>query len=128
MTGRRAAGETRFGAIQRSGGSTVTGAPARTSGTAPAARAPSRAAVPAGSALAGVWWYVARRSYGTPTTAAYGGDRDQAELAEGIVRARCPKSAGPGTNRHAGYGRMNERAGHRSSSGRRGRTSRTSSR
>ena len=35
--------------------------------------------------LASVWWYVARRSYGTPTTAAYGSDRDQAELAEGIV-------------------------------------------
>ncbi|MET8246540.1 amino acid permease [Streptomyces sp. NPDC005202] len=35
--------------------------------------------------LASVWWYVARRSYGTPTTAAYGTDRDQAELAEGIV-------------------------------------------
>jgi amino acid transporter len=35
--------------------------------------------------LASVWWYVARRSYGTPTTAAYGDDRDQAELAEGIV-------------------------------------------
>ncbi|MER6025668.1 amino acid permease [Streptomyces sp. NPDC001851] len=35
--------------------------------------------------LATVWWYVARRSYGTPTTAAYGSDREQAELAEGIV-------------------------------------------
>ncbi|MFD4873223.1 amino acid permease [Streptomyces sp. NPDC058420] len=35
--------------------------------------------------LASVWWYVARRSYGTPTAAAYGSDRDQAELAEGIV-------------------------------------------
>ncbi|GGW47806.1 amino acid permease [Streptomyces lucensis JCM 4490] len=35
--------------------------------------------------LASVWWYVARRSYGTPTTAAYGSDRDQAEFAEGIV-------------------------------------------
>ncbi|WP_330461006.1 amino acid permease [Streptomyces sp. NBC_00820] len=35
--------------------------------------------------LASVWWYVARRSYGTPATAAYGDDRDQAELAEGIV-------------------------------------------
>ncbi|CAM5606548.1 MULTISPECIES: amino acid permease [Streptomyces] len=35
--------------------------------------------------LASVWWYVARRSYGTPTTAAYGSDRDQADLAEGIV-------------------------------------------
>ncbi|CAK7279282.1 amino acid permease [Streptomyces misionensis] len=34
--------------------------------------------------LASVWWYVARRSYGTPT-AAYGSDRDQAELAEGII-------------------------------------------
>ncbi|MEU8972515.1 amino acid permease [Streptomyces monashensis] len=35
--------------------------------------------------LASVWWYVARRSYGTPTTAAYGDDREQAELAEGII-------------------------------------------
>ncbi|WP_330336582.1 amino acid permease [Streptomyces sp. NBC_00557] len=35
--------------------------------------------------LASIWWYVARRSYGTPTAAAYGSDRDQAELAEGIV-------------------------------------------
>ncbi|MFI2204194.1 amino acid permease [Streptomyces sp. NPDC020192] len=35
--------------------------------------------------LASVWWYVARRSYGTPTAAAYGDDRDQAELAEGII-------------------------------------------
>jgi hypothetical protein len=35
--------------------------------------------------LASVWWYVARRSYGTPAAAAYGSDRDQAELAEGIV-------------------------------------------
>ncbi|WBO62467.1 amino acid permease [Streptomyces camelliae] len=35
--------------------------------------------------LASVWWYVARRSYGTPTAAAYGNDRDQAELAEGII-------------------------------------------
>ncbi|MEV5880974.1 amino acid permease [Streptomyces sp. NPDC052101] len=35
--------------------------------------------------LASVWWYVARRSYGTPTAAAYGSDRDQAELAEGII-------------------------------------------
>ena len=35
--------------------------------------------------LASVWWYVARRSYGTPATAAYGFDRDQAELAGGIV-------------------------------------------
>jgi hypothetical protein len=35
--------------------------------------------------LASVGWYVARRSYGTPTTAAYGSDRDQAELTEGIV-------------------------------------------
>jgi amino acid transporter len=34
--------------------------------------------------LATVWWFVARRSYGTPTTAAYS-DREQAELAEGIV-------------------------------------------
>ncbi|MFD8840009.1 amino acid permease [Streptomyces griseofuscus] len=34
--------------------------------------------------LASVWWYVARRSYGTPI-AAYGSDRDQAELAEGII-------------------------------------------
>jgi amino acid transporter len=34
--------------------------------------------------LATVWWYAARRSYGTPTTAAYS-DREQAELAEGIV-------------------------------------------
>lgn len=34
--------------------------------------------------LASVWWYVGRRSYGTPT-AAYGSDRDQAELAEGII-------------------------------------------
>ncbi|EST35431.1 amino acid permease [Streptomyces roseochromogenus] len=36
-------------------------------------------------ALASVWWYVARRAYGTPTAAAYGSDRDQAELAEGII-------------------------------------------
>ncbi len=35
--------------------------------------------------LASVWWYVARRSYGTPTTAAYASARDQAEPAEGIV-------------------------------------------
>ncbi|MFD8389498.1 amino acid permease [Streptomyces sp. NPDC059680] len=35
--------------------------------------------------LATIWWYIARRSYGTPTAAAYGSDRDQAELAEGIV-------------------------------------------
>lgn len=35
--------------------------------------------------LATVWWFVARRSYGTPTTAAYGDDRQQEELAEGIV-------------------------------------------
>ncbi|MET7685443.1 amino acid permease [Streptomyces sp. NPDC005423] len=35
--------------------------------------------------LASVWWYVARRSYGTPTAAAYGSELDQAELAEGIV-------------------------------------------
>ncbi|CAL2069094.1 MULTISPECIES: amino acid permease [Streptomyces] len=34
--------------------------------------------------LASVWWYVAHRSYGTPA-AAYGSDRDQAELAEGII-------------------------------------------
>ncbi|MFC9930766.1 amino acid permease [Streptomyces sp. NPDC127190] len=34
--------------------------------------------------LASVWWYVARRSYGTPT-AAYGSGRDQEELAEGII-------------------------------------------
>ncbi|MGW1894679.1 amino acid permease [Streptomyces sp. NPDC002004] len=33
--------------------------------------------------LASVWWYVARRSYGTPQ--AYGSDREQAEIAEGIV-------------------------------------------
>lgn len=32
-----------------------------------------------------VWWFVARHSYGTPTTADYGDDREQAELAEGIV-------------------------------------------
>ncbi|MFF1282998.1 amino acid permease [Streptomyces sp. NPDC058299] len=35
--------------------------------------------------LASVWWYVARRSYGTPSTASYGSDREQADLAEGIV-------------------------------------------
>ncbi|KPI27521.1 hypothetical protein OV320_5569 [Actinobacteria bacterium OV320] len=35
--------------------------------------------------LATVWWFVARRSYGTPTTAAHGSDREQAGLAEGIV-------------------------------------------
>lgn len=35
--------------------------------------------------LATAWWYVARRSYGTPATAAYGSDREQAEMAEGIV-------------------------------------------
>lgn len=35
--------------------------------------------------LASVWWYVARRSYGTPSTGAYGSGRDQADLAEGIV-------------------------------------------
>ncbi|MFG2331676.1 amino acid permease [Streptomyces sp. NPDC048604] len=34
-------------------------------------------------ALATVWWYVARRSYGTPQ--AYGSAREQAELEEGIV-------------------------------------------
>ncbi|OIK23661.1 amino acid permease [Streptomyces malaysiense] len=34
--------------------------------------------------LASVWWYVARRSYGTPK-AAYGSGRDQAELAEDII-------------------------------------------
>ncbi|MGA5194540.1 amino acid permease [Streptomyces exfoliatus] len=33
--------------------------------------------------LASVWWYVARRSYGTPT--AYGTAREEAEIAEGIV-------------------------------------------
>ena len=33
--------------------------------------------------LASVWWYVARRSYGTPS--AYGSAREQAEIAEGIV-------------------------------------------
>jgi hypothetical protein len=59
--------------------------------------------------LTGVWWYVARRSHGTPTTAAYGSDRDQAELAEGIVRSAC-RGAGPGANWRAGYGRMSERA------------------
>ena len=35
--------------------------------------------------LASVWWYVARRSYGVPDTSAYGSDREQAEIAEGIV-------------------------------------------
>ncbi|GGX76198.1 amino acid permease [Streptomyces anandii] len=36
--------------------------------------------------LASVWWYVARRPHGgTPVSAAYGTERDQAELAEGIV-------------------------------------------
>jgi amino acid transporter len=35
--------------------------------------------------LATIWWFVARRSYGVPTTAAYGTDKEQAELAEGIV-------------------------------------------
>lgn len=35
--------------------------------------------------LASVWWYVARRSYGAPTAAACGSDREQAELAGGIV-------------------------------------------
>ncbi|MFG3496600.1 amino acid permease [Streptomyces sp. NPDC047928] len=34
-------------------------------------------------ALASVWWYVARGSYGTP--AAYGNAREQAEISEGIV-------------------------------------------
>ncbi|MFF5789254.1 amino acid permease [Streptomyces sp. NPDC012693] len=33
--------------------------------------------------LASVWWYVARRSYGTPT--AYGTAREEAEISEGIV-------------------------------------------
>ncbi|MFF3765255.1 amino acid permease [Streptomyces sp. NPDC001922] len=33
--------------------------------------------------LATVWWFLARRSYGTP--AAYGTSREQAEIAEGIV-------------------------------------------
>lgn len=33
--------------------------------------------------LATAWWYVARRSYGTP--AAYGNAKEQAEIAEGIV-------------------------------------------
>ncbi|MFE0101520.1 amino acid permease [Streptomyces sp. NPDC059009] len=33
--------------------------------------------------LATVWWFVARRSYSTPS--AYGTDREQAEIAEGIV-------------------------------------------
>lgn len=33
--------------------------------------------------LASVWWYVARRSYGTPT--AYGTAREEADIAEGIV-------------------------------------------
>lgn len=35
--------------------------------------------------LASVWWYVARRTYGTPDTSAYGSDWEQAEIAEGIV-------------------------------------------
>ncbi len=35
--------------------------------------------------LATVWWFVARRRYATPATASYGDDREQAELAEGIV-------------------------------------------
>jgi amino acid transporter len=35
--------------------------------------------------VATVWWFVARRSYGTPTAAAYGDDREQAELAEGVI-------------------------------------------
>jgi hypothetical protein len=34
-------------------------------------------------ALSTAWWYVARRSYGTP--APYGTAREQAELSEGIV-------------------------------------------
>lgn len=34
-------------------------------------------------ALATVWWFVARRSYSTPT--AYGTDKERAEIAEGIV-------------------------------------------
>ncbi|MEV0093856.1 amino acid permease [Streptomyces sp. NPDC050738] len=33
--------------------------------------------------LASIWWYVARRTYSTP--AAYGSEREQAEIAEGIV-------------------------------------------
>jgi amino acid permease (GABA permease) len=33
--------------------------------------------------LASIWWYVARRTYSTP--AAYGSDRERAEIAEGIV-------------------------------------------
>ncbi|MEU2560408.1 amino acid permease [Streptomyces longispororuber] len=33
--------------------------------------------------LATVWWFVARRSYNTP--AAYGTDKEQAEIAEGII-------------------------------------------
>ncbi|MGW8762546.1 amino acid permease [Streptomyces sp. NPDC055815] len=33
--------------------------------------------------LASVWWYVARRSYGTPTT--YGSAREEAEISEGII-------------------------------------------
>ncbi|MEU5220342.1 amino acid permease [Streptomyces sp. NPDC020807] len=33
--------------------------------------------------LSSVWWYVARRSYGTPTP--YGTAREEAEIAEGIV-------------------------------------------
>lgn len=35
--------------------------------------------------LASVWWYVARRSYGTHKTAGYGSDLDQPEPAEGTV-------------------------------------------
>ncbi|GHJ42070.1 amino acid permease [Streptomyces sp. TS71-3] len=35
--------------------------------------------------LASVWWYVARGTYGTPDTSAYGSDQEQAEIAEGIV-------------------------------------------
>lgn len=35
--------------------------------------------------LASVWWYAARRSYGTHKTAAYGSNLDQPEPAEGTV-------------------------------------------
>ncbi|MFF2650190.1 amino acid permease [Streptomyces sp. NPDC058045] len=35
--------------------------------------------------LSSVWWYVARNSYGTPSSEAYGNDAEQAEIAEGIV-------------------------------------------
>ncbi|KOV52693.1 hypothetical protein ADL00_36365 [Streptomyces sp. AS58] len=41
--------------------------------------------------LATAWWFVARRSYGTPTTAAYGTEREQAEPAEEIVRPAAPR-------------------------------------